>query len=287
MEEYQRDELDSSNQLMVSEVRKLTAEIKAVLLKILLHYGVTNFQNVQGPHLYPILNILPGQNSPKNIMNILNDDCLKAILMKIEDVYDFGNAALVCKRLMQNAIECFTFRHLIFRYKRNSHCSERQKDEVFFDDADTFLSIFGHRIRSIRIYDNYKHMYTDAMHKENINLVAQHCGKTLTELSLMANGVINLPVPMQAVKRLCSNYITFQNFALTFPELEVFYVCVGEDVNNFDWITNHFSKLRICSIDARLCTSDVLIEFQNLNPQLETLTIYANEFDIIDMGWYW
>lgn len=39
------------------------------------------------------MNILSSQSSPKNILNILNNDCIKAILLKLEKVEDFLSAA--------------------------------------------------------------------------------------------------------------------------------------------------------------------------------------------------
>lgn len=278
MDEQQRNEFDLYDECMASEVRQLTMDIKAELMKILVRYGIngnlseTNFQNVRELDVHP-----PAENSPKNIMNILNDDCLKAILTKIKDVVDFGNMALVCKRFMQNAIECFPFKRLIIKYPFD--CHKRLKSEILVDDIDTFLSIFGHRIKHICSYYDF-YIDTDELHSQTINLIAKYCGKTLSEFHVIGYGVMNLCTPMQALKTLRVTNLSIENFEFTFPELENFAWFSDEPVNLSDWIKN-YPKLRNVNIGINdVCSNQIIndmhIKFQNLNSQLETLTIHGD-----------
>lgn len=61
------------------------------------------------------------RDSPKNIINILTDDCLQAA------------EAEVCTRFQNNAKMCFPFRNIRF----GCNMSQEKTNEVFFNDADT------------------------------------------------------------------------------------------------------------------------------------------------------
>lgn len=90
----------------------------------------------------------PAQDSPKNILNILNNDCLQAIFRKVDNMRDIYSVAHVCVRFQQNAIECSTFREVEFRWRKvsvnqnNDHGTvfEGKMDEV---DMKRFLELFA------------------------------------------------------------------------------------------------------------------------------------------------
>lgn len=105
------------------------------------------------------INVPPAQDSPKNIINILDDDCLQAVLLKLEDVYDFFRAAEVCTRFQNNAKQCFPFKSILFTHELGL---DRWKsyDVVLHDDADKLLSLFGAKIQSIKCeFDRLKHIH--------------------------------------------------------------------------------------------------------------------------------
>lgn len=51
------------------------------------------------------MNIPPAPNSPKNILNILIDDCIGEIFRRIATFEDFLNATEVCKRFRKCAMD--------------------------------------------------------------------------------------------------------------------------------------------------------------------------------------
>lgn len=52
-------------------------------------------------------NYVPAQDSPKHILNALNDYCIQIILRKLTNPSDFVRAAETCYRFQANALECF------------------------------------------------------------------------------------------------------------------------------------------------------------------------------------
>lgn len=281
----QKDDLDLFGHFMVSEMRKMTNTTirnvaKAEIMDILVRYGMLNSQNVASSSSLAEstddifshqnqeidINIPPEQNSPKNIMNILNGDCLQAIFVKIKDVYDLWSTAKVCTRFQKNVIACFPFKELRFGY----HSGE---NAVKFDDAASFLSVFGSKIKSIVFTTSYSD-HTSAEHKKNLNLIAKYCGKTLNRLDICGTGIThNLCMPMQALKRLLLSDDSFHNFASTFPEMEFLRFKNHKTGPHLELIKNHFPKLRTFALYSESLTNDIFIEFQKRNPQLETLVI--------------
>lgn len=114
----------------------------------------------------------PDQDSPKHILNILNDDCLQEIFRRLKQMRDFLSAAKVCTRFQENAIECFpsTFKSLRIDDANDAPTS------LPLEYLSDFLSIFGHFIQKI------EWSWTqDREHDDDIlNQIAAHCGKTLT-----------------------------------------------------------------------------------------------------------
>lgn len=153
---------------------------------------------------------------PENIIDILNDDCLQAILLKLKDLYDFYRAAKVCTRFQHNVKECFSFKKLrianVFRPQR------MKRNIVLFDDADTFLSIFGPKIKYIECDFRQR----NSNHDNDINMITKYCGNTLVELHIEFGTFNNFRPQFQVLKKIsfynCLNY-DFDP-VVAFPELK-------------------------------------------------------------------
>lgn len=84
----------------------------------------------------------PPHDSPSNILNTLNDDCIQAILVRITNVPDFANASQACERFQENAKLCFPSR---FKSIELCSCELFKNREALL----SFFRIFGNSIRSI------------------------------------------------------------------------------------------------------------------------------------------
>lgn len=118
-----------------------------------------NVRPKEAPYL-PNLNQLqhvPAQDSPKNILNALNDDCLCHIFDKISHLADIHSISNVCKRFN-------TIAQIVFPTKISSRWINF--DDMVFDDGtpfhhisldeyEGFLSTFGSSIKSLKFRPYY------------------------------------------------------------------------------------------------------------------------------------
>lgn len=167
------------------------------------------------------INTPPGQDSPKNILNILNNDCLQAIFRKLNGVRDIYSVAHVCTRFQQIAIECSTIEKLQIRYETPTETKTNNNQVLFLNNeendvcAKRFLELFGSRIKSIQC--DFTTLLSSIKHEDEdgtLDLISLHCRKTLNELRLKGeNGKYDyeLRLPFQALRTLSLEYTRFGN----------------------------------------------------------------------------
>lgn len=91
----------------------------------------------------------PAQDSPHNIINALNDDCLLHILAEL-DANDLTNVAKTCRRL--NGIAEEMFKSKFSRHGRSLWTSLRENRlEWSLFEIESCIQTFGHEIRSLEI----------------------------------------------------------------------------------------------------------------------------------------
>lgn len=228
----------------------------------------------------------PAQDSPKNILNILNNDCLQAIFRKVDNMRDIYSVAHVCVRFQQNAIECSTFREVEFRWRKvsvnqnNDHGTvfEGKMDEV---DMKRFLELFGSRIKSLNCNSiNEVTRYKDnrPFRDNSFDLILlDHCRKTLNDLKLKGRACFDVPLPFQSLKTLSMKRVSFSNIdpMYVFPELRSLSVTNSSDM---DWSLKQFPKLEHVDLN----NDHLTIEFVKHNPQLKSVQFYGARSEWID-----
>lgn len=222
------------------------------------------------------INVPPPQNSPKNIINILNNDCLQAILLKIENVNDFYKAAKVCTRFQNNAKICFPFKKL--RIACTLEPQEMIDNIILHEDAENFLSIFATKIECLHITLTHKisNSNDDHFHDNVIDMIAKYCGNTLVELQIFRGKFNDFRQPFEVLKifRICQCSIRNFDPTVAFPELKGLQVS-SMKIDNVDWLANKFPNLECFHISHTILTDDLFIKFQLLNPQLQRLGVYS------------
>lgn len=165
------------------------------------------------------LRVPPSQDSPKNIVNILDDDCIRMILLKLDDAVDVWNAAQVCTRFRKISETSSRIKHIQFGY------NNVLKDVVSFDSAEDFLSLFGPRIESICCdFGSHSKNVGEADNEKNFNLILKYCGQTLIKLKIVGDGTtLHLVSPFEALTKLTLFRIYFMKFdrLLMLPKLEI------------------------------------------------------------------
>lgn len=140
----------------------------------------------------PLLVQLPAQDSPKNIVNALNDHCLCEIFRKTDHLADFDSIANVCKRFNQIA-------KLLFPSKFHSRWIGL--DDLVFNDGtspferitltqfEKFLSNFG----SFIVFFKFRSFYLEEIpnfEKLAFNMISTYC-KNIRGLDVAITDVLN------------------------------------------------------------------------------------------------
>lgn len=217
-----------------------------------------------------MINGPPAQDSPKHILNALNDFCIQKILCSLETREDLMCAAESCTRFQKNAISCFRnkFKTLIIEPKgATKSYGDSMEDEV----VKRFLSIFGHLMNGIAWFAS-KNPTIDT---EIAEVIARFCGKTLYvlfidgyELSFpkrsrfTALGKLMLgsasPKNLKVHAKLTTLVIARHNSTIKLPlQLRIYPKLEHLFLHLVDTLTN-----------------DRLTKFLSLNPQLKTLDIH-------------
>lgn len=247
----------------------------------------------------------PAVDSPENILNALNNDCVQEILRRLP-IKDFLNAAQTCKRFRKNAKECFPYKsfYIFSDYRQN------EKRLLPIHQVKDFLIIFGHLIKKIYWLDTskWKSIFSGNNRNDITDAIADYCGETLIELEII-NQLIEFKkdTRFNSLEYLYLKNVTVRRFAL-FPQLKRWDMinvsdynallhdtrlpivssavnCIvrnNEYVNTrfsraalFDWMRQKFPSLTIARIIHNpFLTDDVVIEFQKLNPLLTMFAVF-------------
>lgn len=214
------------------------------------------------------MDIPPEQNSPKNILNALNNDCIREVFLRFQNLNDFMNAADVCCRFQQCALKSFRSTFGTRTKMGNNHlCQER---------AESLLRTFGHLIQCmelnctgdsnrdheiLRLLSNFGHNTLKELkivHSERHSYYIPWIDElprfdSLEELELDGKLPNSFQVDPPLKKLTIRNIISFEPkpwFVRPFPQL------------------NHMCFNKIINIKH-----DMLHEFLLLNPQLKQLEL--------------
>lgn len=105
----------------------------------------TNENDIVIDHGHPLL-YPPAQDSPQNIVNILNDDCLREIFTNLR-LSEAVAVACVCKRFNQIAKEVFQWKYTTKQISIDSLMHELPQ----LMQIECFLGIFGSLITSLKV----------------------------------------------------------------------------------------------------------------------------------------
>lgn len=195
-----------------------------------------------------ILAVPPSQDSPKHMLNVLNDHCIQECLRRLEDIESLSNAAQVCTRFQQNAREYFP----------------RKFKRIHLDDQHTnlkwvkyYLRHFGDLIQFVSLMQIQNE---NKKYNEIFELIAQNCGDTLKELSIHGyKPKFDLGSKFKALREL---------------RIENTSAVIGKKC----WFNQEFpqlSSITINNVDG--LTDEILADFIERNPQLRVFRRFRCE----------
>lgn len=160
---------------------------------------------------------VPEHNSPRNMLNILNDHCIQEIFTHLKTRADFLNTAKVCRRFQKNVIKyypthlkCVKFLNRYSENYMNEHPSH----------TSNYSAVFEHLIEAINLeFNEYEDDNTtrlsnlmktaDFRSLNHFKWNTENCPKTLVKLKISnANNLyldfnVTICVQFQALEELC------------------------------------------------------------------------------------
>lgn len=203
-------------------------------------------------------------DSPKHILNALNDDCIQSIFRQMDNVRDFLSAAETCVRFQENAKLTFRTRYKKIRVGE-LHKHGDNSNILTLNRLQSLLSIFGPLI--VELY------FDGDIHNEIQNMIADYCGKTLTSFKILSSNVVdfNTRSPFKALAELEIIDANIRNFEC---RSELRRLMVWGRMTDCNWMIQPFPQLESVTLyvvhQLRL---DQAVEFLKLNPQLRSLHI--------------
>lgn len=231
----------------------------------------------------------PAQNSPSHILNVLNDDCIKEILDRLQNRRDLINAANVCKRFQYVAQVWLSHESLQIgdEYRKSAICPRASAFTIgnstksFFRDLYAYLNIFGKCIRNIELFQSSS-SDVDAIVKI-FRMIAYFCGKTLVRLVIYGRVEISITSVFEVLERFELYYGVLVHFE---PPRSLKYLRLTEldrdsySTINLSCLGKNFPNL----VEAHLGDFSNLLpkrnwfeSFLKCNPQLVKLTLIANQ----------
>ncbi|XP_031631287.1 uncharacterized protein LOC116345761 [Contarinia nasturtii] len=193
------------------------------------------------------MDIPPRQDSPNHILNALNNDCIREILIRLYDLEDFLSASKVCVQFEECSLQCPSSK--LRMVKINSYLS--------FDNAKTLFKTFGHLIREIELERRDE---KPSRLIELFKMIETFCRKNLTSLRI----TIGSADVFSKVLDMCS-----------FPKLE----CLGFD--SVSDITTHLLRT-LLSLNPQLKRLELLFCIVLPFETLQIISRYAPNIESLD-----
>lgn len=173
--------LNAVENFNLDETTMTTADVFNELLRAA---NIMEFIEISEKYRIPVQSLLykwnyvPVQDSPKHILNALNDDCIQEILRKLTDASDFLSATETCQQFQMNALQCYPS-----KFKNLSLSVENKSTDwhtgLVMSLASNYLKIFGHLIIDLKLIDDFE--------EGTLNMIANYCGETLLMLDIEGN----------------------------------------------------------------------------------------------------
>lgn len=231
----------------------------------------------------------PAEDSPKHILNALNNHCLQECFRRLSTHADFFNVANVCKRFRAIARACFPPTNITLAARQSNGkllLRKADQDQKYWQndsslpliDLESFLSIFGGFIKSVD-FDSTLFNRQFSLFGQNFAKIVQYCGKSLEKLSFYNYGSsIDIQKSFESLKFLKIHDSIIWNIE-PIPCLKVLDIrgpkyrySIFNHVGRI--LKQHYPQLEVIILDEISRVDDeMMTNFLVLNPQLRTLHV--------------
>ncbi|XP_031630567.1 uncharacterized protein LOC116345395 [Contarinia nasturtii] len=213
---------------------------------------------------------MTAKNSPKNILNSLNNDCIYDIFSKLTNGDDFLNLAQVCTRFQDCAKEFFRQHHRYVQMKAKKDHQPTNKTVWCPERAEEMFRIFGHLIESINLW------CTDDQSRSHqiFQLIARFCDKSLKNIHIAHfDPLIIECAQLPALQEISFFEAAPQNLTFNLPLKTVRISCM-RDKNTCTWFLREFPGIEQADLFLLpLLTDDMFTEFLSQNQKLTNLSV--------------
>lgn len=242
------------------------------------------FQEEEDP-----LSICPTEDSPNNILNALDDDCLCLVFEQIDQLADFVTITKVCtrfkrlvKRISRSIIKQFTLNFADLTLEKEVKLSEIEEFLCEFGSFILNVSLnkicINHIVDAPNILLKMINKYCKNIRKLYLRDIIEITSQTVFEIQPLLSKLKHLDIALSGGPE----FIEFTLFISVCTKLEYLYLYIEEFVwFEFQYIlpTITFPNLIGFHLIYRT-TGDSLMsyyEFLERNPQIEILTIFYTE----------
>lgn len=198
--------------------------------------------NILIKQLLVILERPPAQNSPRNILNSLNNDCIDEIYRKLSNVEDVLSAGIVCQKFQESAIRCLKSK---FNYLE---IDEKNLDIL---KKEQYWKLYAPLVSEI----SFTSTLDAELDRYVFNSIAKFCGDSLKSFRL--NDCRSDFEKLQ--------FLGLECLSIASKDLERF----NNDISEL-WYLQNMPKLKSASFYyCEELTDYALFEFLKLNQQLE------------------
>ncbi|XP_031634722.1 uncharacterized protein LOC116348011 [Contarinia nasturtii] len=218
--------------------------------------------------------VISAENSPYNILNMLNNDCIEEVFRRVKNVTDFLNMAQVCQRFQNCAKNCFRTQIRCIKINGKDSSVPLERVQELFD-------LFGPLMQSITFESTFDVEQDDYI----FGLITNACGETLAELSIIDyNPNFGDQMPFKELKTLDMCRISPQNFRLvtTLNTLRIRDLRRFQDGRSLDDALSDLlsSNTQLQELVVNCCGSPSIFRvIAKCAPNLVNLTVETPHFD--------
>lgn len=213
----------------------------------------------------------PAMDSSKNILEILNDDCIEAILDKLTNLRDVINVRAVCNSFLWNS------RGFFHRSDGTLCINDFQDLKIDRDEKELY---YNANVKSVEnVLKKYAHLIETIVwkaggyrNKDVFSLISKYCGETLRELRVEDHELqfseSQKFQQLNSLEMIGATTVNFDSIYFPIKRLKLKSVNIS---NNF---CRHFPKLEVVEFDhIDLLTVRKFQEFLYNNHQLKNIKL--------------
>lgn len=212
----------------------------------------------------------PTQDSPQHILNVLNDDCIDEIFLRLNNLKDFLSVSQACQKFVESAKRTFPTQFKCVEINQFVNFRNRREHENLpYERVHNFFTTFGSLTKSIAFSSTSYQQRDDFI----FETITNFCSGTLQEFNIVNYNPNFERRNFSALEKLDLCYASPKNFT-SYSMLKVLSICQSTLIQREPWFMLEMPNLEEIYFDSfDNLTDRVLGDFLKLNPHLKCLKL--------------